>query len=81
MKIPRSRAPDLGRILTMESAGFLVVSAVFKTVVALRERGEVGSIPTLSVHAWSVAVSSIFLSRIIPVVLLTVDQPPVAEKP
>ena len=32
----------------MESAGFLVVLAVFKTVVALRERGELGSIPSLS---------------------------------
>lgn len=32
-----------------ESGGFLVVLAVFKTVVAPLRVGEVGSIPTLSV--------------------------------
>ena len=31
-----------------ESDGCLVVLAVFKTAVALRERGELGSIPSLS---------------------------------
>ena len=31
-----------------ESAGFLVVLAVFKTVVASRQQGVLGSIPSLS---------------------------------